>query len=586
MYNLIVSGNGESWEQQRLTFPVERFKEYSGNASANISLTNPGSLTHLEQIPTLLMYEDGASGDNHLQVRHGRLRGITRRGRHLEFSFEPDQEQTYLDRTALLGFADEMGIETFERYRTHWAIKDQDIPLALLESAATEPVRRSLQQVSTEYIETCRQQNRHARRRLLLELDTFPPSFEKAMAMLPARLVEQPTPVLYPLMGIERRTAEGRAALEAVLRQSAENGADRTVHSFSLAWFIDVYGSPTELVLLTSTTEECRAQITRLGVQEQSSVEQLSLTLILCSRSRHLTGKLRREIEVLIDRLTTRQHVEGYWEELNSEGIYIPGTRSTAQAIVVLQRLGDDRYHDRILRAVTWLITQVSVNTGAWPHNSEGIDDPIATVFALEAIRRSNLSGDLIHVLERGETWLIEQQNEDGGWVAAPRDEDFVTSLILEYLAKKSEILAQVDGFLLMSRDFFRRAEHLQSEEGANNRRLSAIAAVHSVEMFLYGLFDVREDFGLSAYRDNGADTIGLRQALVALQDALRRMNMLGAAERLSQVETLRSLISKRDGIIHRAHEISEAELTTGIKHARRFIEKYGRELLGLNLLQ
>jgi len=78
-------------------------------------------------------------------------------------------------------------------------------------------------------------------------------------------------------------------------------------------------------------------------------------------------------------------------------------------------------------------------------------------------------------------------------------------------------MLPQVDGFLPMARDFFRKAEELRLEGGANNRRLAAIATVHAVEMFLYGLFERREDLALSAFRDNGTDTLGLRDALRAL---------------------------------------------------------------------
>src|SRR3546814_17431601 len=86
--------------------------------------------------------------------------------------------------------------------------------------------------------------------------------------------------------------------------------------------------------------------------------------------------------------------------------------------------------------------------------------------------------------------------------------------MVLDYLARPNDFLAQVDGFLLMARDFFRKAEELRLEGGANNRRLAAIATVHAVEMFLYGLFKDREDLGLSAFRENGAETLGPRAAI------------------------------------------------------------------------
>src|SRR3546814_4053262 len=82
-------------------------------------------------------------------------------------------------------------------------------------------------------------------------------------------------------------------------------------------------------------------------------------------------------------------------------------------------------------------------------------------------------------------------------------------------------------------RDFFRKAEELRLEGGANNRRLAAIATVHAVEMFLYGLFKDREDLGLSAFRENGAETLGPREAMGQLQTALRRVGELGPNQKL-----------------------------------------------------
>src|SRR3546814_4325153 len=92
-------------------------------------------------------------------------------------------------------------------------------------------------------------------------------------------------------------------------------------------------------------------------------------------------------------------------------------------------------------------------------------------------------------------------------WESEPYEDDFATAMVLDYLARPNDFLAQVDGFLLMARDFFRKAEELRLEGGANNRRLDAIATVPAVEMFLYGLFKDREALGLSAFREHGAET-------------------------------------------------------------------------------
>lgn len=146
-------------------------------------------------------------------------------------------------------------------------------------------------------------------------------------------------------------------------------------------------------------------------------------------------------------------------------------------------------------------------------------------------------------------------------------------------------LLAQVAGFLLMARDFFRKAEELQWEGGANNRRLAAIATVHAVEIFLYGLFERREDLALSAFKENGTETLGPREALRVLQDALQRIGVITAPQRLPHRDQVSSLVDRRDGIIHRAHEMSAAELSDGIRDARKFIERFSKQLLNLDLL-
>jgi hypothetical protein len=589
MFNLLVSGDGEWWETPPLSLSVDRFKEYSDTEADAIDLARPETVRLLETVPTLLMYEVGARGPHARLVRHGQLRNITRRGRDLTFAFEPDPERAYLDRSVVLAFADQLGIKGFEQHRTHWAIKDGDLPPGLLETATAERQQRTVAVVAREYVEARRERRHGEVAGLEEELKQFPPSLKKALALVPARVLAQPTPELYPILGVEPRTSEGRNALEAVVTRdtAAENLPNDW--SYSLAWFLGLYGSPTEAARLGVAVDTCAAHMIRLGAEEpgiQASVEEVAYALWRSARSPLLTGRLRREIAVLMDRLVRRQDPQGFWSEVQNGG-QVSNVRGTALATVALQRLGDDRYHDAIRKAVSWLINQQRAEDGALPHRVGEIEaDVVATTLAMEAIRRSDLADDVPHVLAAGDAWLVAGQTVLGGWLAAPWSEDFVAGMVLEYLARQSEMLPQVDGFLLMARDFFRKAEELRLEGGANNRRLAAICTVHAVEMFLYGLFEKREDLALSAFRDNGTETLGPREALRAFQDSLQRLGMLTAPQRLPHRDNVSSLVGRRDGIIHRAHEISEAELDDGLRHARRFIERYAKTLLDLNLLQ
>src|SRR3546814_15862437 len=101
-----------------------------------------------------------------------------------------------------------------------------------------------------------------------------------------------------------------------------------------------------------------------------------------------------------------------------------------------------------------------------------------------------------------------------------------------------------------------------------------------------YDLFKDREDHGLSAFRENGAETLGPREAMGQLQTALRRVGELGPNQKLAYRDQISGLVGHRDNIIHREHEISANDLNRGLDEARGFIERYGRSLLQIDLLQ
>ena len=81
MFNLLVSASSTAWESdQRMGMSASRFGEYSGDEYVGISVKNQESLKRLEQVPTLLMYEDRTEGLNADVVRVGQMRGIRTSG--------------------------------------------------------------------------------------------------------------------------------------------------------------------------------------------------------------------------------------------------------------------------------------------------------------------------------------------------------------------------------------------------------------------------------------------------------------------------------------------------------------------------
>lgn len=589
MFNLIVAGSGTHWEAAPLSFGVDRFKEYSHDGADAVDIARPETLAFLEGIPTLLVYEVGARGPRPRTVRYGRLHNLQRRGTRLLFDFAPDTDHAYLDQVELFSRSEELGIEPFEQHRTHWAIKDGELPPNFIATGTPEPQDRTIQQIANEYGEALREGTRVEIRGLRGELEETPPTLDKSRFILSARRELIVTPEVMPILNIEPRSAEGRRALEAILARDTQGAELPEDWSYSLAWFLDLYGSPTEAARCDEAVRQCENHLVGLGpadAEQPSPVEAVAYHLWRCARSPLLVGALRRAIAMHLDRLAARQHADGYWQTYD-HGAERVGVRATALAALAFQRLGDDRYHDAISRAVAWLLAQRMQGTGVWVrHHRDEDADLIGTAVTLEVIRRSQIANYVGHVLDEADSWLLDQQLELGQWHASPFEDDFTTAIVLGYLARPNDLLAQVDGFLLMARDFFRRAEELSLEGGANTRRLAAIATVHAVEMFLYGLFENRDDLGLSAFRENGAETLGPRDAMAQLQAALRRQGVLGDNQRLAHRDQISSLIGRRDNIIHRAHEISANELKRGLIDARRFIERYGRDLLQIDLLQ
>jgi hypothetical protein len=137
MFNVLVSGNGTNWESdQRMGMWAERFGEYSGDEFDGISTADVASLKRLEHVAALLMYENGAEGPNVDDVRIGQLKNIRPSGRELTFRFT---EVGRVARSAVSGLRHQLQLGEWEMNRTHWAVKDGDIPQGLLFSMTETP---------------------------------------------------------------------------------------------------------------------------------------------------------------------------------------------------------------------------------------------------------------------------------------------------------------------------------------------------------------------------------------------------------------------------------------------------------------
>ncbi len=135
MFNVLISADDTAWEsEQRMSMPAERFLEHSGDEAVGFSAKRPDSIKSLERVLSLLMYEEGVNSGNADVVRIGYLRDIRMEGGEISFRFT---ETGRVDRQDILERRHRLQIARWEAHRTHWAIKDGEIPqdvLALVKS--------------------------------------------------------------------------------------------------------------------------------------------------------------------------------------------------------------------------------------------------------------------------------------------------------------------------------------------------------------------------------------------------------------------------------------------------------------------
>jgi hypothetical protein len=136
MFNVLISADGTAWESSgRMTMSSERMLEHSGTESGTISLDDPTTLGVLERVTSLLLYEEGASADT---VRVGQLRDIRVGRMQITFQFS---ETGRIPPERFAECRPRLQISEWEMRRTHWAVKDGDIPQDVMAHVVPTPRR-------------------------------------------------------------------------------------------------------------------------------------------------------------------------------------------------------------------------------------------------------------------------------------------------------------------------------------------------------------------------------------------------------------------------------------------------------------
>lgn len=106
-----------------------RFLEYSETESNSISIDNPKALKRLERIPSVLLYENMVTARSRSIVRIGQMHDIQAERGRMTFRFS---ESGRIARRKFEKVRHRLNISDFEMNRTHWAVKDGDVPQDVL----------------------------------------------------------------------------------------------------------------------------------------------------------------------------------------------------------------------------------------------------------------------------------------------------------------------------------------------------------------------------------------------------------------------------------------------------------------------
>ena len=131
MYNLVVSANEESFEGEPHSLEIGRcVREYTdGHLEERFKELGANQIAELVQLPTILAYENGCRKP----PKFGRLRDITYRKAHATVRLEYDlmTVDPFVSHQQLVDLSFDLDIAKYELNRSHWAVKDVDLPKEL-----------------------------------------------------------------------------------------------------------------------------------------------------------------------------------------------------------------------------------------------------------------------------------------------------------------------------------------------------------------------------------------------------------------------------------------------------------------------
>lgn len=137
MFNLLVSFNEDAWDGKPWQIELGRcVREYTDTAiTKRLGELDAASVDELKRLPCIFAYET----PNKKPPRFGVLRGITKRQGEVRIEYELQPIEPFLTAEALSDLSFELDIGKWELSRTHWAVKDVNLPKELRAHGITLP---------------------------------------------------------------------------------------------------------------------------------------------------------------------------------------------------------------------------------------------------------------------------------------------------------------------------------------------------------------------------------------------------------------------------------------------------------------
>lgn len=146
MYNLLMMGNDSGWDNALGTgtkgsFPLSRYLEYTEESiEQRLKPITSEVVRFLSRLPTIFMseFQTDQEGRQFVRIRLGQVWNIGISGKEILYEFQINEdlgEHTIADKHV---FESAFSFGKWESNRTHWAVKDGDLPAALTSAGVSQ----------------------------------------------------------------------------------------------------------------------------------------------------------------------------------------------------------------------------------------------------------------------------------------------------------------------------------------------------------------------------------------------------------------------------------------------------------------